>query len=617
MRILLLTHAFNSLAQRLYVELAAAGHALSVEFDINDAVTEEAVALFRPDIVLAPFLKRAIPATVWQRHRCLVVHPGIVGDRGPSALDWAIFEGESSWGVTVLEATGDMDAGPVWASATFPMRPASKSSLYRHEVTEAAVVAVRQALAAIATPGSRARPVEAGSLGTRGRLRPAMRQADRAIDWARDGTDLVLRKLRAADGAPGVRGRIAGLECHLFDGHPEALLNAGGHQGPGTPLARREGAVCLATRDGAVWVTHLRRADVPAACKLPAAQVLGGRIASVPDAPLAPDARVSHQTWRDLVYEERDAVGYLHFPFYNGAMSTRQCARLRAAYAVARTRPTRVLVLTGGPDFWSNGMHLHAIEADEHPAEESWRNINAMDDLVRDIVCTGSHLVVSALRGNAGAGGVFLALAADHVWARSGVVLNPHYRGMGNLYGSEYWTYLLPRRVPDAATRHAIVDRRLPLGAAEAAACGLVDAQFGDSPLTFEEEIAARATRLAAADDFDASLAAKRARRAADEAARPLASYRDEELGRMQLNFFGFDPSYHVARFHFVARVPRSRTPLHLAVHRRVPTPPARSPSGPEGGMQAAARTPSRLPALPAAANAGGRPASTATDLER
>ena len=34
---------------------------VSVEFDINDRVTEEAVALFRPELVVAPFLKRAIP----------------------------------------------------------------------------------------------------------------------------------------------------------------------------------------------------------------------------------------------------------------------------------------------------------------------------------------------------------------------------------------------------------------------------------------------------------------------------------------------------------------------------------------------------------------------------
>ncbi|MBS0396408.1 MAG: hydrogenase maturation protein, partial [Proteobacteria bacterium] len=59
MRILLLAHSFNSLTQRLWCELGARGHVLSLELDIADAVTDEAVERFRPDLVLAPFLKRA------------------------------------------------------------------------------------------------------------------------------------------------------------------------------------------------------------------------------------------------------------------------------------------------------------------------------------------------------------------------------------------------------------------------------------------------------------------------------------------------------------------------------------------------------------------------------
>ena len=54
MRILLLVHAFNSLSQRLYVELTQDGHDLSVELDIHERVTSEAVRLWRPDVVLAP-----------------------------------------------------------------------------------------------------------------------------------------------------------------------------------------------------------------------------------------------------------------------------------------------------------------------------------------------------------------------------------------------------------------------------------------------------------------------------------------------------------------------------------------------------------------------------------
>ena len=90
MRILFLTHSFNSLTQRLTVELMERGHEISIEFDIADTVAEEAVKLFAPDLIVAPYLRRAIPASIWTKYVCLIVHPGIIGDRGPSALDWAI-----------------------------------------------------------------------------------------------------------------------------------------------------------------------------------------------------------------------------------------------------------------------------------------------------------------------------------------------------------------------------------------------------------------------------------------------------------------------------------------------------------------------------------------------
>ena len=273
------------------------------------------------------------------------------------------------------------------------------------------------------------------------------------------------------------------------------------------------------------------------------------------------------RTYRELRYEEADGVGYVHFGFYNGAMSTRQCERLAEAIRFAKARPTRVIALMGGADFWSNGIHLNVIEASPTPADESWANINAIDDVALEILTCDRHLTVAAMQGNAGAGGVFLALAADRVLARRGVVLNPHYKGMGNLYGSEYWTYLLPRRV--GATRAAeITGNRLPIGAPQAAALGLIDEAVGDDVPGFVAHAVAAAQRLARDPGYDALVVRKRATRATDEAAKPLAAYRAEELERMKLNFYGFDPSYHVARYHFVFKVPKSRTPLYLARHR-------------------------------------------------
>lgn len=558
MRILILCHAFNSLTQRLYAELTALGHEPSVELDINDAVTLEAVELFRPHLILAPYLRRAIPEPVWRRYLCLIIHPGILGDRGPSALDWAIQGGEPDWGLTLIQAEAEMDAGPIWASRGFPMRPAKKSSLYRNEVTEAALATVREALERL--PEYRAgtwRPLPLDPAKAPGRWRPVMRQSDRAIDWVREPSAIILRKLNAADGFPGVRGELFGHPCHLFNARPFPATGE-----PGALIGRWGDGVVRATVDGAVWIGHVKRLDRQPRIKLSA------RVA-IPELDALPLLQPPDTGDPEIRYEECDGVGYLHFDFYNGAMGTQACRRLLAGFESAARRPTRVLVLMGGPDFFSNGLDLNRIESAESPADDSLANIEAMDDLCRAVITCESKLTIAALQGNAGAGGAFLALAADRVWARSGVILNPHYKNMGNLYGSEYWTYLLPRRVGTGQAR-TIMGNRLPLTAPEAGRLGFIDDRFGATPTEFLCEVRRRAEGLAAAPGLAEGLAAKRARRAADEAAKPLADYRREELAEMRRNFYGFDPSYHVARHHFVNKTAHSWTPRHLARHREL-----------------------------------------------
>ena len=580
MRILFLTSAHNSLSQRLLIELGERGH----EIRVCVASTKEAmiadVSHEAPDLIIAPMLKIAIPKEILSRHLCLIAHPGIRGDRGPSSLDWAIANHEKIWGVSVLEAAEELDAGPVWASHEFAVTddPPAKSSLYRGLVTEAAVRGVLEAVAHIESGAYQSgswqpEKLTDGSANVRGRLRPPMRQAHRAIDWMRDTTAMIVRTIRAADSAPGVLATLLGKTCFLYGAHEDERR----HGAPGQILARRHGAICIGTIDGAVWISHLKAKDeveaqeVPcrlaqagivcelcdaelcpvAGIKLPATQVLGPLLRGVPEAPLPIDAPADHRTFREIVYTEEDEIGYLSFDFYNGAMSTSQCTRLRDAFLYARARPTRVIVLLGGADFWSNGIHLNEIEASTDPAMESWRNINAIDDLIFEILNTMSHLVVAGMRGNAGAGGAMLALAADHVYARSGVVLNPHYRSMGGLYGSEYWTYTLPRRVGLRRALELTVSCK-PIGTRAAREMGFLDDVFGEDAGAFVAELRERARRLASDPEFRVTLRRKHEKRLDDESVKPLASYRAAELERMWVNFFGPDPAYHEARRRFV-----------------------------------------------------------------
>jgi putative two-component system protein, hydrogenase maturation factor HypX/HoxX len=570
MRILLVASGYNSMAQRVHVELADRGHEVSVELALGDDVLRDGVDRFDPDLVLAPMLTTAIPADVWSARPCFVVHPGPRGDRGPSSLDWAIMHGAGRWGVTVLQANAEMDAGDIWASAGFTMPGCSKSSAYRTEVADAAVQAVLLAVARFAAGRYRPEPLDYSRPDVVGQSRPPCRQADRMIDWSAEPTSAVLAKLRAADSSPGVLDAIGDAEYYLIGGHEEDDLRGE----PGTILAQRDGAICRATADGAVWIPQLRRRPAPGGprtFKVPAALALRGSLDGVRHARSALMASPGRRTYQQISYRESGGVGYLEFCFPGGAMSTGQCCRLLAAYRHAQARPVKVIVLGGPRDLFANGIHLNVIQAAEDPAEESWRNINAIDDLVQAILTTTGQLTVAALAGSAAAGGLMLALAADQVWCRAGAVLNPHYRLMG-LHGSEYWTYTLPRRV-GAQEAARLTGACLPVSPASALRSGLVDRVIAADAAGYRAQVAALAEQLARSPDYPARLAAKARQLAAAEKQRPLAAYRAAELAIMSRNFSGPPEPYAQLRQAFVYKEKPPHTPPHLARHRTQPWP--------------------------------------------
>ncbi len=560
MRILLLSSAYNSLTQNAHVELQSLGHDVAVATAVSDGAMRGAISQFQPELILSPMLTRVIPRDIWGSYPCMILHPGVIGDRGPMSLDWAILNEENQWGVSVVQAVENVDSGPIWATCNFKMRDASKSTLYRDEVAHAAMramlVAVRRFESGLFVPT----PLDYSQPAVRGRYRPAVRAEQRQIDWYSDRVATILRKIRSADGSPGVLDKIDGEPFYLYGAHEEGILVGQ----PGEIIAQRHGAICRAAVDGAVWISHLKRKGCAedGYFKLPAVTALGDRGAGIPEIPLPFHYSNDTKTFRDIWYEESNDVGYICFRFYNGAMGTDHCRRLAEAVMYARNRPTKVIALLGGRDFWSNGIHLNLIEAAEDPAEESWRNINAMNDLVHAILTATDKITIAAMYGSAGAGGVMMALAADHILAREGIVLNTLYRRMGGLYGSEYWTYSLPKRV-GAETASRLVEQCRPLSVNQAKTMGLIDDIIiqddlgADAFTLFRSQIIRIAEKLAQNERCDSWLSKKKATREADEKAKPLEAYRFEELEEMKLNFWGEDPGYHVARSAFV----RKQTP--------------------------------------------------------
>lgn len=557
MKILLLVSAFNGLTQRSWCALRAAGHSVTVELAPVHSSPEtliSAVHAVSPELILCPFLKHRVPAEIWRKWPTVIIHPGPIGDRGPSSLDYAIQEGEPVWGVTALSAVEDMDAGPIWASRIFgmPSTPITKAALYNGPVADAALSCIEEVVAKAADPGfvpvpqdETARPVP------HARTRPSMRRADRAFEWSMSASEIV-KRIRAADSSPGVRTEIEGRIVQVYDaaigdGRPRRFR-------PGTIVGRGQDAIAVATGDQTVWIGY---AKVPtdqggAGVKLPAGQIFDDPVPQLP----VPDSL------REATYRRHGDVGFFTMRVYNGAMSTGQCRRIAEVLTAALEQDTKVLVFRGTSSTFSNGIHLNVIEAADDPAAEAWENITAINQLCTALVSCTDQLTIGAVTANAGAGGVMLALAADVVVARDGVVLNPYY-DMG-LYGSELHTYTLPRRV-GAATASRLLTDKLPVDARSAAAMSLVDAVGPGDPTRFDEWVAELATSYTDPQWHADALAAKlRVLRGV----KPPAYYAAAELAEMAKDFFDDRSGFAEARRAFVGKANPVETPNRLAEHR-------------------------------------------------
>src|SRR6185503_21191362 len=90
MKILFITTAFNGMSQRAWVELDRLNHQVKVHIASRRKNMADTVNDYEPDLIIAPYLKTRIPENIWKNYTCFIIHPGIVGDRGSSSLDWAI-----------------------------------------------------------------------------------------------------------------------------------------------------------------------------------------------------------------------------------------------------------------------------------------------------------------------------------------------------------------------------------------------------------------------------------------------------------------------------------------------------------------------------------------------
>ena len=546
MKILLIISSFNSLSQSVYCKLQELEHKVFIKFAISKELMIEAVQEINPDIIFCPFLKQFIPNEIFENYPTFVLHPGIIGDRGHNSLDNAINDEVKQWGVVILKANEILDGGDIYAQSNFIMREeSSKASIYRNEVTQSTLKALEQFLQNYQNKDF---------IPTKQILNPIhknLSQENRKINWQKDNTKQILKKINMSDSTPGVKDEILGVECYLFSAFIEDTLRGETKE----ILAKRDGAICIGTIDGAIWILQIQELG---SFKLPATYVLKDKIKGIEEKRIPLVIEDERKSFYELRVQRKDEIAYLYFNFYNGAMTSTQCIKLKYAIEYLKEE-CKVLVLMGADDFFSNGIHLNILEDSKKQGEDGWSNINAMNEAVKAVLLCDEIITVASFNKNSGAGGVFLGLACDYAISSENTIFNPHYKTLG-LSGSEYHTFILPKRVGQTKSKE-LLENCLPINANYAKKINMIDEVYPFEDYQEKLEIFCE-NLLKNEDTFEEFI--DRKKDFLEQELPLMEECKEKELQIMYDEFWEKSSSFHTLRYDFVHKIKPKNTPKRL-----------------------------------------------------
>jgi len=188
-----------------------------------DAVTR--IVGVRPDVLVIATSPKIVPDDLVERMQGRVIncHPSLLPrHRGPTPIPWTIERGDVEAGLTYIQPTADLDAGPVWSQARVPVDPNETAGDLRHRLDQVLLPATLPVVVQDVAAGRLTPRPQTGIATVEKRYQGTIPD----IDWARMSATDCLRRFRARTPWPGAHVTLAGGSVRLTDlratGQPQA-----------------------------------------------------------------------------------------------------------------------------------------------------------------------------------------------------------------------------------------------------------------------------------------------------------------------------------------------------------------------------------------------------------
>lgn len=211
------------------------------------------LAALEPDLCVMAYVTLLVPrrALDLPTHGTIQYHPSLLPrHRGPSAINWAIIQGDERTGLSIFWPDEKLDEGPILLQREVAIKPDDTlGSLYFGKLFPMGVEATCEAVDLV-RDGRAPRIAQDHSQAT---YEGWCRRADVEIDWSRP-VDRIFNLIRGANPQPGAWTRNGEDELQIYD----CLVFPPATGEPGELVAVEDDGFIVAGRGGAIKILLVR-----------------------------------------------------------------------------------------------------------------------------------------------------------------------------------------------------------------------------------------------------------------------------------------------------------------------------------------------------------------------
>jgi len=209
------------------------------------------------DIGVVVAYGKILPLSVLEAfpHGCLNIHGSLLPKyRGAAPIQWALIEGESESGVSIMRLDEGMDTGPVLLERSVPVTPEDNAGTLSDRLADLGAEMLLEALARVedGTAIFREQKHDAATYA------PMLKKEDGIIDW-NHAAEAVVNRIRGVDPWPGAVTSLDGQPLKLFAA-AIAPKDDTSEAEPGQVLGLDDLGLHVACRQGACVVAEVQAA---------------------------------------------------------------------------------------------------------------------------------------------------------------------------------------------------------------------------------------------------------------------------------------------------------------------------------------------------------------------